>query len=59
MKNISNQKFSDTPFVPGQKRKYRYYSSFKKKNNIIRYIEIIGVCIIVIAGIAGIFGLFN
>lgn len=59
MKNTPNGNFNDTPFAPVRKRKLKFYNSFKKKDNIIRNIEIIVGALIAILMIIGIYGLVN
>lgn len=53
-----NTKNRGTFAVEG-KKKYTYYREFKKKNTIIRYIEIGGVIAIAVIVMGGMFGYFN
>lgn len=48
---------SDETQVVDRKEKYKHYAAFRRKNNIIRNIEIIVVCIIAIIAAVGIYGL--
>jgi hypothetical protein len=41
------------------KKKYTYYREFKRKNAIIRYMEIGGVIAIALIVVGGMFGYFN
>ncbi|MEE1897064.1 hypothetical protein V1389_01870 [Flavobacterium rakeshii] len=42
-----------------RKKKYAHYFSFKRKDAIIRYIEIAVITIIAIMVIGGLYGIFN
>lgn len=46
-------------FASEGKKKYVHYRAFKRKNNIIRYIEIGGVIAIALIVVGGMFGYFN
>ena len=59
MKTTPNGNVSDTPFIPTKKKKFKPYSSFKKKNKIIRNIEIIAAGVIVIIVAVGIYNMIN
>jgi len=58
MKNTPNSS-NDTPFAPIRKRRFKFHNSFKKKDAIIRYIEITVVVLIAILMIIGIYRLMN
>ncbi|RZJ75655.1 MAG: hypothetical protein EOO45_04905 [Flavobacterium sp.] len=57
MKNsITNDNFTQMQYVPAGKRRFNHHFSFRKKDNIIKNIEIIVACIV--AFIVGI-GVYN
>lgn len=47
--------FSNAQYVPDSKKGYAQYQSFNRKDTIIRYIEIIAVCLMVITLCAGLY----
>jgi hypothetical protein len=59
MKNTPNHKSKQVQFAAAGKKRYVHYYALQKKNNIIRYIEIIGVIAIALIVIGAITGYFN
>lgn len=60
MKNTSpNSAFNQVEYASAGKKKYNQHFSFKKKDTIITYIEVVGALAIAIFAGVGIYGIFS
>ncbi len=59
MKDTSHTPVNHVEFATAGKKKYVHHFEFRKKDAIIRYIEIIGAGAIILLAGMGIYGQFN
>lgn len=55
MKTTPNENAVETPFISGKNKRFKPYRTLKRKNNIIRNIEIIAAAAIAVLVIVGIY----